>query len=177
MSNNWKYSTLGQRDKLKMIKNGNSDVYNTEKKLNSNLRNVQKVLGISTEDVDNWDSIIDDAFEKSAKKTNDNRSGLPKFMSDKESRLFHEYNNFMKQLKKDTERSVDTALSDAEKDSEYLDEFLSGLGYSKKGSMSKKEHDEIRDGLARLLDSIARNFETKSKSAKEDYLSKMRSLD
>lgn len=176
MSNNWKYSTLGQRDKLKLIRNGNSDVYNTEKKLNANLRNVQKVLGISTEKVDNWDSIIDDAFKKSANKTNDGRSGLPKFMSGEESRLFHEYNNFMKQLKKDTERSVDTALSDAEGDNEYLDEFLSGLGYSKKGSMSRKEHDEIRDSLAQLLDSIARNYETKSKSAKEDYLRKMRSL-
>ena len=170
--NNWKYASLGERDRLKLIRDGNEDVYKTEKKQNSAIKKAWENVGLDTAKIDNWDKMIDDAFESSKKSA---KNDLPKFMSTRASNATNELNRQMKQLKNQAFTEAEDAVEKAANDMEYIKEWLAGHGYSSLGSTAQKKKKEISDELSDVLDEISREFAKKSESARATYLAKLRS--
>lgn len=174
MKNNWRYASLGQRERLSLIKNGNSDVYNTEKARNAELRRLRSDLGLSTEDVDDWDNIIDGANAAANDRRSVKNSRLPRFMNDKSSKATNEFNKTLKGLKSDYIHDTSEALDKADDELSYLSEWLANNGYSDKGSKSEKDKKEINDELEYILDVLKREFTAKVDNAKEKYLNQLR---
>ncbi len=165
MSNLWKYASYNQRERAKMIKDGNQDVYTTEKARNKIVREANKKLGLSTSNIDAWDDYIDN-LNTASKKTS-----LPKFMSTRQSNINNEYNSRVKSYKKEYEQTSEQAIDDAISASEYNAEALINKGYSSLGSTYKKTKESIEKDLEEELESLAKDFSEKVKNARAKYLS------
>lgn len=176
MSNNWKYSTLGQRERLAMIKKGDTDVYNTEKANNKRLKEERAALGLSTSDIDNWENIIDSAVRAQNNRFKVKPNGLPKFMNGREGKVNSEYRAYNDQLRKNADRKIMEAFEKAENDLNYLDEFLAGNGYSFDGHAYKTGHEKITKELADTVDAIENEYKTKDKDARKRFLAQLDSL-
>lgn len=176
MSNNWKYSSLGQRERLALIKKGNSDVYNTEKEQNKKLREVRTSLGLSTDDIDNWDNIIDSANRAANNPRKTRNVPYINSMNSREAKVNREYWNYVDDLKAEANLKKDNAYDKAEKDTKYLEEWLANNGYSSDGYASKKGHEDISEQLSEIIDSIDRDFKAKEKSARERFLALLGSM-
>lgn len=170
MSNTWKYSHLGQRERLKMIKNGNSDVYESEKKKNSLLRSQRESLGLSTLDVDNWDKLIDSANMSANDKYKVKKTDAPQFASRKTMRINEAFQNYVSALNEEYNTSKSEAVKDAQTRSEYLAEWLANNGYSSSGYTSQKKSGDIENELEEKIDSLKRDYDSKVKSAREKFL-------
>ncbi len=171
MSNNWKYATLTQRERLDAIRGGNKDVYNSEKRRNSTLREQRKALGLSYGDIDSWDEIIDSASFSADDPYRVNRDkSAPTFLNSRESELTNALNSVIKELnsraKKDRNDAIEKALS-AEK---YITEWLVNNGYNTDGNKVTKESTKIQNDLEEDLDDIEKNRKNKISSAREKYL-------
>ena len=166
MSNTWKYSSVGQSERYRLIGDGNSDVYKTEKALNSSLKKLRESLGLSTDEVDNWDKKIDDAYKKSSRSSLD----LPKFLSSKEEKATSAYNTYVKRLNKETEAEIDKAVREAKQESEYISEWLASNGFSKDGNTATREKKKISDELGAVLEKLMNSYNDKSEKARSEYL-------
>lgn len=169
MNNNWKYASLGERERLSMIKNGNSDVYNTEKERNKQLKQLRSDLGLSTDDIDNWDNIIDSANASANDKYKVKNTGLPKFKSARLSEINARMRDTLKGLKKQRDESIETAKTEAEQTLGYISEWLASNGYSKDGSFSVKSEKAIKDALESMLRDIESNYKNQVKSTVSKY--------
>lgn len=163
MGNNWKYASLGQRERLDLIRNGNTEVYNAEKIKNSSLRGLRAALGLSTAEIDEWDSIIDNAKESTQKQKQNN---LPKFMSTKNDRVANAYNSYLRELRAEIEKQTTEALETALKDSNYIAEFLANNGYSKDGTMRTEAQKKVDEELLSTLSDIRKYYNSKAESTK-----------
>lgn len=160
MSNNWGYSSLGQRDRLDLIRKGNTDVYNYEKNKNAGYRKSLVDAGLSTTDVDNWDATIDNAFGKATSKVD--RSGLPKFSSAGKN---SELTAALISLKRKRDADIEETNKNAESARKYLEEWLVNNGYSDDGKLATESKKELEDSVAKKL-----------KNIKTDYKLQLRSL-
>lgn len=163
MGNNWKYSSLGQRERLDLIRRGNTDVYNAEKIKNSSLRNLRAGLGLSTAEIDEWDSIVDNAKESASAPKKNN---MPKFMSTKNDRVANAYNSYLRELRAEIERQTTEALETALKDSGFLAEFLANNGYSKDGTTRTEAQKKVDEELVSTLSQIRKYYNTQAENAK-----------
>ena len=168
MSNNWKYSSLGQRERLSLIRGGDADVYNTEKMRNSSLIKERSALGLSTKEIDEWEATIDNAFSLSQKQ---DKSGTPKFMSTKNDRVANAYNSYMRELRSEIERQTNEAFESAIKNSQYLAEFLANNGYSSKGTTAIEGTRKIDEQLSEVLSNIKKYYKAQSESARSRMFS------
>ena len=93
---NTKYKDYTQRQRLDMIKNGNTDVYNAEKDNNAHLKSLRKALGLSTKDIDDWDRAVDTAAETSARA--EWKATVPRYQSTRIGSISDAYNKERKSL-------------------------------------------------------------------------------
>lgn len=170
MSNTWKYSDLGQRERLKMIRNGNSDVYENEKKNNASLRTQRQSLGLSTSDIDSWDKLIDSANMAANDKYKVKQTDAPHYASRKTMRINEAFQNYVSALNDEYNTSKSEALKEAKTQYDYLAEWLANNGYSSSGYTSDKKNGELEDELEEKLTSLKKNYDSKVKSAREKYL-------
>ena len=178
MSNNWKYANLGQRERLDLIRNGNTEVYNAEKSRNKNLKSLRQSLGLATDEIDNWDKIIDNANSGTAsvKKKKNTLSLLSVFRNNELSKLNSDYRQYLEGIEKELEDSAVTAVKKADESLDYLNEWLINNGYSKDGSTAQKSKKELADELEIFLSDLFYSYETKAKKAKSDLLEKVKKL-
>lgn len=169
MSNTWKYSSLNQSERYKLIGNGNSDVYKSEKELNNNLKKLRESLGLSTDEVDSWDKKIDDAYRNSSKSTKSS-DNLPKFLNSRENKATSGYNAYVKRLKIETEAEAENAAREAKQDSEYIAEWLASNGFSKDGNTAKREQKRISDELGAVLEKLVNSYNDKSEKARNEFM-------
>lgn len=165
MSNNYKYSTLGERDRIARIRAGDEDVYNSEKKLNQNLRKARVEAGLPTNDIDDWDTKIDYAHNTALKKQ-ENASRV-KYGSSSLTAANGVAKNAFRELKKQRDESVESVKEDAKISLEVLGEWLAANGYSKDGSLAKKSRKEIEDALKEALETISKNYKDEFSSIRE----------
>lgn len=165
MSNTWEYATLGTRQRLKLIRSGDENVYNSEKKRNNELKKLQKELGLSTKSVDDWDDAIDKAYSSSKENASSKRS-----VTQSQSPAIREANEYMSNLKADADKKAEDAKLDAEKALKYLEEWLVNNGYSEEGSFSKQSKDMVEKKLALTLKEINRQYQEKAKKESEKIL-------
>ena len=174
MTNSWlnKYSTLNDRQKLGMIKEGDVDVYNTEKQLNAKNRKSFQDAGVSTQAIDNWDAAIDRAYlsavEKAKKKA---ESVIPRYEPDKYSDINSEMNKTLRSMRKQKEEDTESAKENAKKALAYLEEWLSYNGYSDKGQLSRTSKKQIDDSLKEILESIENDYKDNVKNTLSSYSS------
>ena len=168
MSNNWKYSTLGQRERLDLIRSGETEAYNYEKNKNDSLKKIQTALGLSTKDVDDWDKTIDNAY--SASKASSNKKVAPKYASSRLGEVNEALRSSAKALKQQKNESVAQANADAQSALAYLEEWLASNGYSEHGKLATQSKKELSDALKSLLDSINEEYESQLKSTRSKYL-------
>lgn len=169
MKNNWKYANLSENERLDMIGKGNSDVYNTEKARNKELKNLRADLGLSTDVVDRWDSMVDSANAAFNNRNKVEKPNLPKFASGRLARINYEMGSVLKDLKKQRNESINQAKTDAEQALNYIAEYLSSNGYSKDGSYSEKSRKAIEEALEAVLGDIEKNYKKKVRSTVSDF--------
>ena len=169
MANDWKYSTLTQRERFKLITSGNSDVYNTEKQRNKALRAQQQELGIDTKDLDLWDEAIDRVYLNATdkRKVNDN---LPKIMSAAKSKHIVAYERAVKAAEETAKANREKATQAAIVGSINLEEFLANNGLSRDGSYANREYERIGTTLQNTLKAINKKFVESITRANEDYI-------
>ena len=166
MSNKWEYATLGQAERLDMIKNGNTKVYNAEKSNNSMLRTERQKLGLSTSSIDAWDKAVDEAANYGRK----TGSKLPSSPSVKESRVLNAMNNCINELQKQAEDDREKAVDEAVTAVGYITEWLVNNGYNVKDNTVKKRISEIEKKLERSLNSVNKSLNDKVSSATSKYV-------
>ena len=166
---NWKYSTLTERERLKLIRSGNDDVYNAEKEKNKTLRQQQNELGIDTTKLDLWDDAIDTAYNniKNPRKVNKN---LPKFMSPSKSRPYVKLNRAIENAEKKAKQGREKAVQIAIESTRNLEEYLANNGLSKEGSYAKKEFERISSTLYNTVKGLNDEYKLSVARAKEDFL-------
>ena len=169
MSNTHAYSTLGQRERLDLIRNGNKDAYDYEKSNNATLRKAQQDAGVSTTAVDEWDATIDNAYSKSVE--NAKKAVLPKFASDRLSALNNQLSASIKALKKQKNESIKQTEQEAERARAYLKEWLVNSGYSEDGKLSTESVKQLEDAIKNALDSVNSDYEEQLKSIRRKFLS------
>ena len=169
MSYNYKYSTLGQRERLKRIRNGDSDVYQAEKELNGKQRRALAEAGVSTADIDEWDATIDNAYKSSGEKAKN--AAIPKFGSSRLGAINKALSTSIKDLKKQKNESIESAKTEAEDALEFIEEWLAANGYYKDGNLATKSKKEIEDALEAALESIKRDYDKKLGNTRSKYLS------
>lgn len=173
MSNDWKYASLGEKERLDLIKGGNEEVYNSEKKRNASLRSLKSSLGLSTNDVDTWDSLIDEAKGKSKKVSGITDKDVAELTSSKASRISKVLNTELDFRRKKLESDVDEAKNDAEKELEKLAEWLANNGYSIKGNVAKRGVEKIKDDLSKTLAMIETEHHKNAVTALANAISKL----
>lgn len=166
MANNWKYATLGQRERLSEIRKGNDDMYSTEKARNKLFKEQQVRLGIPTTDIDDWDATIDNAYNK-AKEQAKNKA-LPK-LSGKYTQINGEMYEAIENLRKQRDESLETAKNEAESALDYLAEWLANNGYSSKGRLATESREEINSAIEEAIDSIKKEYDALVKSTVDRY--------
>ena len=124
MNSSWQYSHLGQRERLGLIRQGNSDVYNAEKKNNQSLRTARQKAGLSTDEIDRWDRLIDSANESANDPFKIKDRGYPKFASTRVMQINKRFNDYMDELDRQYAHLSTDAMENAASDSDYLAEFL-----------------------------------------------------
>ena len=169
MANNWKYASLGERERLKKISEGDKDVYSTEKARNKELKRLQTELGLSTAKTDNWESKIDSAYKSAIgaqlvpnfTATSKNYSSIKKALDG--------YNNEMSYLTGERNSSLGDARDSAKSSYRALSEWLANNGFSNEGYTAKKEKDELMQGLKELLGRINREYRYQAFNTQERY--------
>lgn len=169
MANNWKYATLSDRERMKMIRNGNTDVYEAEKVNNKKLKKDQQALGLSTAYVDSWDKAIDDAYLKAMTKKDE--SVRVKYSSPAISAANSAYSKAMKALREEKATALNDANEQAEDARENLSEWLANNGFSNEGSTAKKEREELEKGIADLIEQVKAQYRARAKQTRSDYFS------
>lgn len=177
---NNKYGTYTQKQRLDMMRNGNTDVYNTEKNNNAYLRQLRRDLGLSTDDIDEWEGEMAMAYigsNDAAPKSNlikadssSQKANFPTFASERVSRISNEYNNYMQFLKKQNELKQKKAVEQAENDIDYLLEYLANNGYSSKGKTVREGEKKIRLELMELLEELENSYKNSAAQAREKYI-------
>ena len=165
MSNKWKYATLGQSERLNLIKNGNTSVYNAEKSNNNMLRTERQKLGLSTKGIDDWDKAVDEAANYGRK----GGSKLPKFPSVKESRVLTAMNSCIDELRKQAESDKEKAVDEAVTAAGYITEWLVNNGYNIKDNTIKNRISELKKSLERSLSDIEGKYDDKVSSTVSKY--------
>ncbi len=168
---NTKYKDYTQRQRLDMIRNGNSDVYSAEKDNNAHLKALRESLGLSTKDIDEWDKTVDMAAESPA--TSAIKAVTPKFQSTRAGSVSSAYNIERKQLAADYNIQKKKAKEQAEKDVEHLIEYLVNNGYASDGKTALEGEKEIRDELKVLLASLKAEYNKAVSSTRNKYVSMM----
>ncbi|MBQ7399093.1 MAG: hypothetical protein IJW06_01350 [Clostridia bacterium] len=166
MTNNWKYASLGQRERLKMIRGGDEDVYNTEKERNNYLRKLQAELGVPTTDIDDWDATIDNAYSNATLQKAD-KSGLPKISSGKYNKVNKAYSDYMKALNAQKKEELEEATAESESAYEYLVEWLANNGFSAEGMTAKQEKKALEESVAKFIEQIKEKYKEYASDAKE----------
>lgn len=169
MAYNWKYGTIGQRDRLKMIRNGDAGVYNSEKERNKELRAEWVAQGVSTKDIDDWDATIDDAYADAVAKQN--KSVRVNYQSPSLSAVNNAYTKAMKVLKEEKAEALKNADEQAESARENLSEWLINNGFSDEGSTAKKEREELEKSIADLIEQVKTQYKARSEQTRRDYFS------
>lgn len=170
MQNKFKYSTYTQRERLGMIRDGNEDVYNYEKQRNKELQALRRDLGLSTQDVDDWNKTIDNAYSMSQKKTQD-KSGLPKFTGGKYAEINKAFSESIKNLRQQKDESIKNVTDDAESTLRYISEWLANNGYSEKGQLVTATKKEINDAFEAALKGILKDYEEGIQSTRSRFRS------
>ncbi len=170
---NTKYHDYTQTQRLDMIRNGNTDVYNAEKDNNAHLKSLRQSLGLSTRDIDEWDKTVDMAAKKSSSAggASSNEAVLPKFQSTRVGSISGAYNNTMQALAKENKQKQKEAKEQAEKDVECLIEYLVNNGYSSDGKTAREGEEEIRLNLKNMLEKLQSDYMEAASAAKEKYIS------
>lgn len=172
MKNNWKYAVLGERERLDLIKGGNNDVYNSEKERNKELKKLRSDLGLPTDDIDNWDSIIDNAKVEYKNSIKSPKPNLPKIASGgRLAAINTQMRSTLKDLKKQRDESVETAKTDAEQALDFIAEYLASNGYSKDGSLSVKSRNALEEALESMLEDIQNNYRSQISTTVSKYRS------
>ena len=169
MSYNWGFSTYGQREKLKKIKGGDADLYNSEKELNEKSRQSYREVGLSTADIDNWDMLIDNAWN--TRDTGSSRALLPKIDNSRLAAVnaaFQKADNLIKQERK---QALEDAESEAETAYSQLSEWLANNGFSDEGYTAKTSKKELEESYKKLISDIKREFSNLRKETKDKYFS------
>lgn len=169
MANNWKYASLGQRDRLKMIRSGDADVYNSEKERNNELRKLQTELGVSTAEVDQWDALIDYTYANAntSSSASDKEVKRSKSQSAAISAANQAFSKQMQLIKDEKNQNLEEAKDEAEKSYNYLVEWLANNGYSDEGKTSKEEKAALKESISKLLKQINEQYETQVNKAKD----------
>lgn len=169
MAYNWKYATLSDRERMKRIRNGDTDVYNAEKEMNKIMRQNRSEAGLSTDYVDGWDKAIDDAYAGALAKQNE--STKIKYHSPAISAANSAYTKAMKALREEKAEAIKDATEQAESARENLSEWLSNNGFSDEGSTAKKEREELEKSIADLLEQVKAQYRAKAEKTRKDYFS------
>ena len=170
MSYNWGFSTYGQRDKLKKIKNGDEALYNSEKALNKNFKTSYKDAGLSTADIDNWDSLIDSAWASGNVLRASSGVSVPKY-----SGKYTAVNKAFKEANNTITQERDKALKEAEEEEkltmDVLSEWLANNGFSDKGYTAKTSKEELRKNYKELIDTIKKEYKSLREETRRSYFS------
>ena len=169
MANNWKYATLSDRERMKRIRNGDTDVYNAEKEMNKIMRQNRSEAGLSTDYVDGWDKAIDDAYADAVAKQNE--STRIKYHRPAISAANSAYTKAMKALREEKAEALKNADEQAESARDNLYEWLANNGFSDEGSTAKKEREELEKSIADLLEQVKAQYRAKAEKTRRDYFS------
>ena len=169
MAYNWKYATLSDRERMKRIRNGDTDVYNAEKEMNKIMRQNRSEAGLSTDYVDGWDKAIDDAYADAVAK----QSGSVRvnYQSPSLSAVNNAYTKAMKALREEKAEALKDATEQAESARENLSEWLVNNGFSDEGSTAKKEREELEKSIAELIEKIKTQYKARSEQTRHNYFS------
>ena len=172
MSKNWQYASLGAEERLDLIKNGNEDVYLSEKKRSSSLKDLKKSLGLSTSDIDRWDEMVEDArkrYTSGSLLTDDDVSALSGSRTQSVSSLL---NKELAAIRDNYDVSGGKAIDNAEKKLEDIFEWLSANGYSAGSNAAKKAKSDVQDELIKTLKLLESDYRLKSAKALAAAISK-----
>ena len=170
MANLWKYASVPQRERLDMIRSGNADVYNAEKRRNNSLKILRESLGLSTQNVDDWNKTVDNAYSLSQQKAQD-KSGLPKFTGGKYAEINKAFSESIKNVRQQKDESIKDVTEDAESTLRYIGEWLANNGYSEKGYLATATKKEINDALEAALEGIIKDYEDSISSTRSRFRS------
>ena len=158
--NTWKYASLTQRERLKLIRNGDVDVYNAEISNNNSLRNARISAGLDTNEVDLWDTTVKQARQaydteqgESKYKVERNKNtpvyGGPEAMASEESR----------KIKADS--LAGKAIDNAEKAVLSLKEHYANAGLKVGSAKYNDKLASIHKMLFQELHEIEKDYDTK----------------
>lgn len=151
MPNNWKYGTLSRRERVALIDEGNTDVYNAEKANNAALMKQYKQDGVDTSDIEAWDASVDRRYNKALlRKAHDQAvhfSNVPQSVM-----------NLITQLSSQYVKNRNFAIKNAQEAKNYLNEWLANNGLSDQTESAKKKLKDIETGLANTLSSLEENY-------------------
>ncbi len=157
--NTWKYATLTADQRLREIKNGNIDVYNSEIANLNNLKTARENAGLDTVEVDAQLQSAEDAYNALSpiQKAQLNslydveREDLRKqYTYEEVLKIFRERRENRKNAKKQTEDAIETTR----KNLTSLDEYYANNGLSMESSSYIKERQRMKDELDKLLSEI-----------------------
>lgn len=174
MSKDWQYASLGESERLDLIKRGNEDVYSSEKKRTSTLKDLRMNLGLSTGEVDRWDDLVEDARKQYTSGQLLNRKDIDAITGSRTQSASYMLNSELGSIRDGIAASKEKAVKSAEKELESVAEWLASNGYSVKSNTAKKAKNEIEDELIRTLRLLESQYKQKSAEALASAVAKFR---
>ncbi len=163
----WKYASVPQRERVKMIRNGNSDVFNEEIKLSQNLYDVRKDFGLDTTEIEEYKNYITSAYNKGKKENDPQTKNTPVFydaVTDNAINNFYEKaiaysNSYVAQKEK--------ARDMAKTSQDVLEEWIAANGHSKDGKLYREKSLEIQNELDEQLKKIKAEYDKNIESTRQ----------
>ena len=169
MSYNWGFSTYGQRDKLKKIRNGDENLYKSEIALNGKLKKDYENVGLSTAEIDNWNALVD--YTWNSRKTSSGKASLPKLDTGKYSAVNKAFKEANEAITYEMDKALKSATEEEKLSMDVLSEWLANNGFSDKGYTAKTSKEELRKNYKELIDAIKKEYKSFREETRRSYFS------
>lgn len=169
MKTNWQYSTLSSLEKLDRIRNGDTNLFNTEMANSANYASALNKAGAdASKAYENMMSLVS-AANSSAKKawsrSTAHNSHLPKFASGVNGEQLNKAYRNLNNARKKRAESLDELEEEREILASYVAEWLINNGYSLEGNFGSKKLGEIQEDYETALKEINAEYDAVSKPA------------
>ena len=152
MKNKWTYSTLSEAEKLKMISEGNKDLYKTEMENAKAYLNLLASENLETKGAKNYIRSLKDAVSASKKSTSSSKNWYTQDFID-------EFNNNFKNLEKQYTDTISELEKEQKKTVDYLSEWLVNNGYSLDGNYGAGRLGEVKSAYSKEIDRLKKEYD------------------
>lgn len=166
MSNNWKYSTMTEAEKMKKIAGGDVDLLNTELNNAKKYASLLSEVNADTTGVDNYINALNGAAaSKSQTNTKDDTESEKyrvKYATGAEGKFLEKQYEKLVNLTKTYFDQLNKLETEQKQVTDYLKEWFVNNGYSFDGSMASKKLEDTNKHYTDAIKELKENYKNES---------------